>query len=457
MGPLLRRLALLPLAGVLGLRARLGRQRGDRGSLQNWRDDARDCGLTDLEPSAVFRRGTALTGKSGDLRVRFEWYERADGEAGTQVLVDGPALVPLSLRREGLGMYLENRFAPREIEVGDEAFDAQFYVRGPHMLVRAVLDGETRRQFSALLVEANLEISNGQLQAEIPQSRGQRLPDARVSRVLALVLVAARRLHQPADVVQRLADNARIDAWGGVRLLNLLTLANECPHEPATRVALRRACVDQSDEIRVRAAILLGEDGRDTLREVACAADPPDEAAARAITQLGGQVTPKLAKEILSNALHRRHVETARACLTALGSKGWPEGLDVLASVMAVEQGGELATLAAQALGQTGLANAERPLLEALGGGAPDLRLAAAEALGRVGSAAAVLPLKQAEAQHEHGGAIRRAARQAIAEIHSRTGAAPGQLSLALSTAGTLSLVEDERGRLSLEHPERHS
>jgi HEAT repeat protein len=131
----------------------------------------------------------------------------------------------------------------------------------------------------------------------------------------------------------------------------------------------------------------------------------------------------------------------------------WPEGVDVLAGVMKREQGGDLAVVAAVALGQSRLPNAERPLVKALADGAPDLRIAAAAALGRVGSAAAVLPLKQAEARHEHDGAFRRAARQAIAEIQARIGAAPGQLSLTPSTGGMLSLVhdDDEQGRLSLD------
>jgi hypothetical protein len=69
-------------------------------------------------------------------------------------------------------------------------------------------------------------------------------------------------------------------------------------------------------------------------------------------------------------------------------------------------------------------------------------------ALGRVGTSAAVGPLREAE---EGDAEMRRAARQAIAEIQSRlAGAAPGQLSLAGGEAGALSLAEDERGRLSL-------
>jgi hypothetical protein len=71
-----------------------------------------------------------------------------------------------------------------------------------------------------------------------------------------------------------------------------------------------------------------------------------------------------------------------------------------------------------------------------------------------VGTAAAVLPLKEA-ADGLFPGELRRAARQAVAEIQSRAqGAAPGQLSLAGGEEGRLSLAQ-EGGELSLaESPE---
>jgi hypothetical protein len=74
--------------------------------------------------------------------------------------------------------------------------------------------------------------------------------------------------------------------------------------------------------------------------------------------------------------------------------------------------------------------------------------VAAARALGGVGAVAAVGPLHDTAEQR---GELRRAARQATAEIQSRlTGAAPGQLSLAGGEAGALSLADGEPGRLSL-------
>ncbi len=109
---------------------------------------------------------------------------------------------------------------------------------------------------------------------------------------------------------------------------------------------------------------------------------------------------------------------------------------------------GELGEVAAEALAATGDASAEVPLLRALAEGPPALSRAAAAALGRVGTRDAVALLREAESRDA---ALRVAARQAIAQIHSRlASAAEGQLSLAGGEAGRLSIVEDDAGRLSL-------
>jgi HEAT repeat protein len=122
-----------------------------------------------------------------------------------------------------------------------------------------------------------------------------------------------------------------------------------------------------------------------------------------------------------------------------------------LARVLAVEDG-PLAITAAQALGASGSPAAEAPLVRALAQSASDVAAAAAEALGSVGSAAAVLALKEAADSTGASTGLRRAARQAVAEIQSRLqGASPGQVSLAEGEAGQLSLAgEDPVGRVTL-------
>ena len=116
------------------------------------------------------------------------------------------------------------------------------------------------------------------------------------------------------------------------------------------------------------------------------------------------------------------------------------------------EEDEELVAAAATVLGESGEAEAEEALIGALRRESPEVRIAIAGALGRVGSAAAVAPLRELASQHPLDLGLRRGARQAIAEIHSRlTGASPGRLALAEGESGQLSLADgDAHGRLSL-------
>ena len=95
-----------------------------------------------------------------------------------------------------------------------------------------------------------------------------------------------------------------------------------------------------------------------------------------------------------------------------------------------------------ETLGARGAVASEDAILAALLCPLDGVRIAAARALGRAGTADAVRDLL---AVSESGpGELRRAARQAIAEIQSRLpGASPGQLSLAGGEAGALSLAEN--------------
>jgi HEAT repeat protein len=168
---------------------------------------------------------------------------------------------------------------------------------------------------------------------------------------------------------------------------------------------------------------------------------------AAAIAALGQNMTLERAKATLEFALRGKRPETARACAEALGECG-PAAVEPLVEALAVRTG-LVATAAARSLGALGTPAAETPLIRALNGDAPGLRVAAAEALGRSGTVAAVLPLKSV-AERSGDRNLRRAARQAVAEIQARLpGASPGQLSLSATEAGQLSLADSEAGQLS--------
>jgi HEAT repeat protein len=198
--------------------------------------------------------------------------------------------------------------------------------------------------------------------------------------------------------------------------------------------------------VRVRAATLLNKEGREVLLGVARGEGAEDATTARAVVALGDSLSLAEARELLRNALRTQRVLAAKACLDALGRLGGPDAVQALGKVLLVE-GDELGVTAAMALAATAEASAEGPLLRALAESPLEVKRAAAAALGQVGTRNAVLPQREAERQ----GALRSAARQAIAEIHSRlAGAEQGQLSLAEGEAGRLSMVEGEAGRLSL-------
>ena len=218
---------------------------------------------------------------------------------------------------------------------------------------------------------------------------------------------------------------------------------------PRTDEAIHAAITDPSPETRLRAAKELGNAGRDVLRELAESMED-DKVSAEAVSILDRKLPFERTRAILDQALSRRHTQTARACLEALGRSGANAAIDVLQEVIAQEKG-ELAAAAAQTLGAIGNPAAEPSLILALQREQADLRVAAADALGRVGSVEAVLPLKEATERSWLDRGFDRAARQAIAEIQSRVqGASPGQLSLAGAEAGQLSLAEAEAGQLSL-------
>jgi hypothetical protein len=402
-----------------------------RAQLRAWRQAAERVGLAGVEEAegGLFE-GAFLLGSSGPLQVRLESYRRGKYERGTKIVVTGlgHGAGGLSLRREGLSTAFEKRFiGEREIEIGDPSFDAEYYVQGQAPLALGLLDPETRRRLAVLMrgrvgvagresIEVDPSLGDGILEVRVKESgfSGNR---ERVPEILAEVLEVARLLVKPPDVAARIAANLRAEPEAGARLRGVQMLSREFPHHAATREALLAAREDASAEVRLRAASFLGEEGRQTLVDLVEGTGTDDSCAARAIAALGDRLPVERAEAALRRALGEAgRPQTAQACL--------------------------------EALALLGRAEAETPIREALRSEDDAVALAAARAIGKVGTVAAVAALREAA---ERSGEMRRAARQAIAEIQARlTGAAPGQLSLAGGEAGALSLADGEPGRLSL-------
>jgi len=414
-----------------------------------------------------------LVGWAGPLRVRLSGYGPASGAA--RITLSGPGLPEgMTIRPEDLGTAVRTARGVREIETGDLAFDEAAWVEGSEAVARAVLDAGTRRALLALL-QGRLErerlapfwaitrLEEGVLCVDVPEvlsdgdldggriRAGEAGPRrvggiGRLGEILEGVLAFARRLDPPRDPARRIAENLRSEPEAGVRRQSLAFLVREFADHPATREALLAARGDADAEVRLRAGLALGPEGRDVLLAVAGDRAAEDETAERAVTGLGDSLTAGEAQGLLREALRTRRESTAHACVRALGRRGGA-AVAMLAKVLALETP-EIAAAAAQALGETGDGSAEAPLVEALGSPHEAVRVAAARALGRAGTASAVVALREAEAGDR---SLRAAARQAIAEIQSRAkGALPGQLSLAEGGSGRLSLAAGENGRLSL-------
>ena len=404
-----------------------------RRRMRGWVDAAALCGLQIVEYPEGLK--PTLKARAGQVSVRIETF--GDKGHSTRIVIDAPA--PPDFHSVKIHPETVFKFG-KEAEVGDRMFDETFFLEGPPRLVFALLDAETRRLMSELKEKSQFAIASGELRAIVSG-------DEKVPPVLRLLLALGKRLAPPFNAVQRLVENAGQDPDPGVRLQNLLLLIRELSWSPETDGALRRACSDPVPEIRLRAAKQLGAEGRNVLLELVEKLED-DAVGAEALAVLERELPFERVDAILDLALRRRRLQTARLCLEALGRHG-AAAVGKLAKVLEREYG-ELAPVAADALGATGSPAAEPSLIQALQREEPELRVAAANALGRVGSAAAVLPLKEM-ADRFLLGETRRAARQAVAEIQSRVqGASPGQLSLAGGEAGQLSLATDPAGQLSL-------
>lgn len=414
----------------------------NRKVLNRWRDAVESCGLRIDKISSQFSFFFRLKAIDGPIELRVR-YTRKKNQGGLRVLVrlDGPPGVSeISLRKEVGGAQRKQR----EIELGDKAFDDSFFVQGPLRHVCASLDEETRRLLLQIHeASRGVAVGGGEILVEMMPFQLEFL--------MPQIVDLARRLSQPVEVRPRLVENARHDPEAGVRLRNLLLFAREQPEAADSIEALRSACSDPSPQVRLGAAQELGPAGRDTLLELA-EGIADDEVSAKAVASLGRDLPFERSHGLLIASLDRRRLKTARACLAALAASGAAEAVEILAGVLERERD-DVAAAAAHALGATGDPAAEPALIRALNHEESAVLLAVARALGKVGTANAVPSLKEAAERRDPD--LRRATRQAIAEIQSRLpGASQGQLSLAGTEAGQLSIAEVEAGQLSLAQTE---
>jgi HEAT repeat protein len=448
-----------PFVAILGLvvvAAVFGFARGSGAAtvrLADWRAAAAACGLENVAAASSLGE-RRLEGAHAGLGVVLRTYVPRNGAGdGTRIVVSGIA-PHLELRaQQGRSGFLGRLVGEGDILIGDDAFDAEFIVWGDPLTALALLDSETRRRAAALLrpraaesAQDGASLAAGMLAAQCADDPVETRA-ARPTTLLTEMLGLAERLAVTTPREERIAENARADPLGGVRLRNLTALMRERTDHPATAAAVRTALDDADEQIRLTAALASGAQGVDTLRSIAFDANASDAAGTRAIDALGDALSGADAERILSASVAGGREAMIVASLHVLARHGAGH-IESIAALLPSEA--RRAREAARALGETGSEQAAPALVDALAHRDRDVRIAAATALGRVGSSAGhVVALRQAEASSRHR-AFLRAARQAIASIQSRlVGADHGQLALTLP-AGELSLPEpDAAGRLS--------
>ena len=449
------------LFGLVTLLGAIANRRVGRARVRRWHSVAERLGLREVVSDTPLFGPPRLDARAGNHRVHFERHRIGKDRFFTKVRVEGNTGVTL-LREDSISA-ASRAMEEREIELGDDSFDALVNVHGPPERVRALLDADTRRIVARMLsssielpgrplvvLRGAVTLGNGDLCAMLDEDPTPPTPRELFDAVEALVALA-ERLQLPAQVAGRLASSIENEPHWRARLYGLDVLSASYPKDAATLAALRHALADEVPEVRLQAALGLGEEGNATLLEIAGSNGGEDATTAHAIDALGDRFPADRCESVLQQALRWRRLQTADSCIQALGRAGGSTVGKLLAKVLARETG-PLAVAAARALGRCGAPEAEAALLGALEEDLPDLRIRVIEALGHAGSVRAVPAIREVAEGPGADAEVRRAARQSVAQIQSRLpGASPGQLSIAEGDAGQLSFAdEDPRGRVSL-------
>jgi hypothetical protein len=394
---------------------------GHGGRIREWRAVARRCGLTNLRAVRTLGLTRRLEADADFLHVVFTSAppRESDDPRGT-------------IRIRGLAAGLYGPAEPRHrlggLDVPMEAADIP-PVGGPPLLLCALLHAQARRIVAGLF-EGRVKGDDG---AERGWSCKVRLAGGALSidydgelfdGALQGALDAALCLTATDDPARAAAVNLRQERSSALRAFILRTLAEEAPDHPATAAAVREALTDVAPAIRLEAALASGAEGRPVLRALTASGDTNETTLARAIAALGAELPTDELLALLERTIARRRIRAAIACLELLGTRG-PAVADAL--------------------------------VRALRSPDPGVVIAAAQALaGHADTREAVMALREAEALGRGDPDLQEAVRHAVAAIRLRLGdASTGQLSVSEADAGAVALVEDGRGRVTLDPAEK--
>jgi hypothetical protein len=339
-------------------------------------------------------------GRIGADVVRIERYLAGSGRQrhwAMRIRVDTPlAYDGLTLSRESALAGITKVFTGEDVEIGADAFDRAIKVGGAaDAEAISWLGCEVRAAAMSAIDGLGAKLACGEIKLETPNVRYRAAELEQTVRTMLALSSALKR--QPRRIEERLLANATEDPIPAVRARNLRALVER--HRPSREVsaAIERARDDRAPIVRVIAAAAMGDEGLDRLLALAASADAPSAVRAQACLAIGPR--------FLSNASARAEAKEIERSLVGL--------LD--------DPHEATAATAARALAFAGSLDAVPQLL------------AHAEGLMR-------------------SGALKSAAKEAVADIRARIGGEGGRLSLAAADGGELSLEQAAgAGALSLE------
>lgn len=434
------------IAFVAGARALTLQQRRTR-----YREAATRLGFTWSSPGFLIDAGR-VEGALGDFRVEVSELVR-DKQPVTRVAVESDGstagALPPALRLEPRRDLLLSSGGDL---TGDQRFDDAVKVDGGRALALAVLDQATRDAFLAACTGCTPLVENGVTTLEFSGEIKPETVEEQVRRAVAL----AERLAapEPGGIPVALARQAKGDRHPGVRLAAFEALAEGDGARGVLEGAARTLLADAHPELRLQAAMTLGDEGFPTLADLVRTPPPPRRAGEAEklwweITITGGGIQPD---ETLLQDTVAHDKRRARALAHLVAHHPRERVLPLVEEALRAH--GPLLVAALAAVAAIGDATDEAAVVAALGSGDEEVRRSAVDALAAVGTAAAVAPLRELIEEHAYELSLRSAVSAAISRIQDRlTGAAAGQVSLAPgeTAAGQVSLAGDrDAGRVAL-------
>jgi hypothetical protein len=414
-------------------------------SKHSWKRTAERLGL--------FYSFGMLTGNKIQGEIDGAWVKiKKTDNKGCSLTVDGRGRIS-----HGLELGKENLFtrtmAP-DILTGDSAFDYDVRITGNEALSLAVLNHTTRQVVLRTIVAGGAKVERGRIQLLKPRL-------SEVERAVPGIVELAKQIEMDdAMVAANLAANAVHDPHQGVRLRNLRVLLDGYRNDEITAPTCRKLLSTAQPDLRLEAAVYLGEEGLDVVTEIARSDTYHEDHRVRAVESLVRASRAEQTGPLLDELLDVRWSRIRRVAINGLGRFRYKPAVPRLQALIRSADPGTAEDIAI-ALSRIGDPAGEPGLLLLLEHANTRVRTAAVRGLALVGTLAAVEPLMSLTSGLALS-PLAREAKAAIEQIQAQariSGGEHGQLSVAAVSddhEGALSPAGDTAdGQLSLaDNPE---